>query len=168
MKAVRFTKAEVELMRGALDWLAQGQDRASKTAQTIVKKLDAAEAAPAGVNPAPIEQALMAAARGKVVPLAGGWPRVSKLAQVNGATPEDATAIGEWMARQGWLRGPQTLLDVLNKWPQWLAKAKATAPPPSAPSGFGDGAGEKDAQSQGSTAQPGGGAPGRLRPGFGR
>ena len=168
MKAIRLTKAEVAWIRSALALAVDFTAQQSKTKDSILNKLDAAEQAPAGVNPGPIEQALIAGSRGKVVPLAGGFPRASKIATSVGATPEDARAIGEWMARQGWLRGPQTMLDVLNKWPQWLAKARATEPPPSAPPGFGDGAAEKGADTRPSTAEPGQGAPGRLRPGFGR
>lgn len=167
MKAVRFTKAEVTLIRHALDWLAQGQDKASREAKSIVAKLEAAEAPAAkGVNPGPIQEALVASSRGKVVEVTGGWPRASRQATEVGATVDDAKLIGAWMARTGWLTGPKTLFDVLNQWPNWLAKAKATAPPPSAPQGFGDSGVEKDASTRPSATEPGKGASGRLRPGF--
>jgi hypothetical protein len=169
VKAVRFTKAEVEVIRWALaDW--RKLDNCAKAAASALVKLDKAEeATPAGVNAGPLQAALEATSRGKVVPLAGpgGWARASKQAAAVGATVEDAKLVGAWMARQGWLHGPQTLLDVLNKWPQWLAKARATQPPPSAPPGIGDGvARQEDAKSSEGTVRPGGGAPGRLRPGF--
>lgn len=149
MKAVRFTKAEVQAIRDALShWegLLTTSTKEEQAARQVLAKLDAAhESAVTGVAPAPIEQALIATSRGKVVPVDGGWARASKQATAVKATVEDARLIGAWMARTGWLTGPKTLFDVLNQWPNWLAKAKATAPPPSAPSGFGDAVAEKDA-----------------------
>jgi hypothetical protein len=140
MRAVRFTKGEAEFLRERLEPLTTGQlvGTMATRAKMILAKLTAAEEAPKGVNPVVLEQALIKAAPGKVVPLSTGWPRVAKMAAYQGATIEDAGLVGAWMMRQGWLHGPQTLLDVLNKWPQWLAKAKATEPPPALSPGFGE------------------------------
>lgn len=41
--ALRFTKAERELIRHALEWLRQGQDKSSKTAESVLEKLELAE-----------------------------------------------------------------------------------------------------------------------------
>lgn len=158
MKALRLTKAEHSLIWSFV------QDHPGKTAAGLRAKLEKAERQDT-VNVAvkPIEDALVAAARGKVVPLVSGHARASVQATRAGATVEDAKVVGEWMARQGWLRGPQTLLDVLNKWPQWLSKAKASAPPPSLQPGFGNA--DTGSSTEGESSRPAGGRP---EPGFGR
>jgi hypothetical protein len=172
MKGIRLTKAEVAELESLDQAISFGDfgKCTGKAWDTFMAKVRAASApAQTGVAVGPIETALVAASRGKVVPLVGhgGYARATKQATAVGATVEHAKLIGAWMARTGWLTGPKTILDVLNQWSNWLTKASATAPPPSAPSGFGEGAAEKDAKPGQGTAQQGQGAPGRLRPGFG-
>lgn len=140
MRPIRLTKAEAAAIREAI---SDRQDWEAKVFQSVLDKLDAAEAqAPAGVAVGPVEQALERTARGKVVRLAGGqgggaaYGRASKQATALGVTVEDAEVVGAWLARQGWLREPVTILTVLNKWPEWLARARATAAPPAAKEGF--------------------------------
>lgn len=144
-RGIRFTKAEAELIRSALEWLRQGDDKPSKTAKAVLAKLDAAEAPVEADHDSPkaLQDALLPAARGKVVPLEGGWPMAAGMAKNAKATAADAQLIGEWMGRQGWLTTPMTLLDVLKKWHMWLPKARATQPPPSLGPGLGtDGTGQ--------------------------
>src|SRR5678815_725013 len=90
-----------------------------------------------GVSVVELEQALERTAGGKFVPLTGGWPKAGAIAKNVGATVSDAELIGAWMWRQGWLHGPNTLLDVLRNWHSWLPKARATQPPPGVPAGLG-------------------------------
>lgn len=151
MRAVRFTKAELCVIEGALERAADGsgmmtgKDRSLVgAAKSALAKLKAAqEPAAKGADVGPIQAALVASARGKAIALEGGFARASRQCADMGVTPETAKLVGEWMARQGWLTGPMTLLDVLNKWGSWLAKAKATAPPPSLQPGLGtDGTGQ--------------------------
>lgn len=153
MRAVRFTKAEVAAIRACMT----GGAPDAKSMSSVLRKLEEAEAeAPVGVNASAIEAALESTARGKVVRLVGGglYARASKQATSVGATVEGARAIGAWLARQGWLREPVTVLTVLNKWGEWLPRALATAPPPAAREGF-DG-------------ETGSGAPGESPRGGGR
>ena len=119
-----------------MDWSFRGV-RAVKLAASILAKVEESEAAVRGVDIGPIESALIAAARGKVVALEAGHARASVQAKAVGATPETAKVVGSWMARQGWLKGPQTVIDVMNKWYQWLQKARATEPPPAVAPGLG-------------------------------
>lgn len=166
-RGVRLTKAEREWLRRVLD--NRGGDethwdrRGSKLADGLLKKLEASEETPKGVDIVPIEEALVAAARGKVVALEAGHARASVQAKAVGATPETAKLVGAWMARQGWLQGPQTVLDVMNKWYQWLPKARATEPPPSLAPGLG----KPDADTRQGTGSPSPAHPsGRSTPGF--
>jgi hypothetical protein len=170
VKAVRFTKAELSCIRAALEFVADVQADA-RAASGVLAKLDAAEVvATPNAAVGPIEEALMAGARGKVIALdRTGYGRASVQAGRLGVTPADARVVGEWIARQGWLHGPQTLLDVLNKWPAWVSKARATQPPPSAQPGFGDGVQVTGATTGPGTNGPGqGSSGGRPARGFGR
>jgi hypothetical protein len=137
MKGVRFTKAERDLLERVLsvkhvDLTCWGS-KAPKVADSILQKLRAAVDAPKGVDIVPVEEALVRAARGKVVPLEDGHAVASRRAQQMKVTPELAEMVGAWMA----LQGPQTILDVLNKWFQWLPKARSTVPPQTLPPGLG-------------------------------
>ena len=164
MRPVRFTKAEAEALRNHLRAAFFGDcgrldEKESKLLASVDDKLEAALApGVAGVAAGPIEQALVRASRGKVVELAGGpaYARASKMATALEVTLQDAELVGGWLARQGWMREPTTLLGVLNKWSEWLPRARATAPPPAAQEGF-DGT---------ETAPPG--PPGPSRRGGGR
>lgn len=166
-RGIRLTKQERDVLRILLDPATEGSDpgldRKQKAARdSILAKLDASEEAPKGVSVEPIEDALIASARGKVVALEAGHARASVQAKAVGATPEDAKLVGAWMARQGWLSGPQTLIDVLNKWYQWLPKARATEPPPALQPGLGT-----DAKAERGPGTPGEAhPPGRPAPGF--
>ena len=145
MKGVRFTKAEVAVIKSAIQllcspWGSSGADE--KAASRVIAKLDAAETAPAGVDVGPLEEALMKESRGKVIKLLGGYAVASRRATQMKVTVEEAVAVGAWMSRQSWLTGPMTLLDVFNTWYQWLPKARATEPPPSLAPGL-DGRGRR-------------------------
>ena len=163
-RGIRLTKAERDTLRKLLG--AQYVDlstygtRIVRDAASILAKVDASEAETKGVDIRPIEDALVAAARGKVVALEAGHGRASVQAKAVGATPETATVVGAWMARQGWLQGPQTVIDVLNKWYQWLPKARATEPPAHLPQGLGP-AGKPDANNGRGPAPAGQANPGR-------
>ncbi len=164
MRAVRFTKAEVARIVQALCVSKTEEDERLRT--SIVRKLDEATAeAPKGVSVGPIEKALVRTARGKVVELVSGpsgYGRASKLATSVGATVEDAEVVGAWLARQGWLRDPTTVLGVLNKWAEWLPRARATAPPPPSREGYGTGE-----TGQGPSGPSGGGSGRGRKAGFG-
>lgn len=147
MKGVRFTKAEVACLRawcdGELGHTTQTSDTPPKVVRSILTKLDAAETAPSGVAVKPIEDALIRTSHGKVLALEGGHAVASRRLTAMKVTVEDAELVGAYMARQTWMTSPMTLLDVLNKWYQWLPKARATQPPPSlAPGLGGDGIGQ--------------------------
>lgn len=165
-RGIRLTKSERESLRlliGPVNVnLNSFGSKLVKDADSILRKLLASEESPAGVNPGPIEEALIAAARGKVIALEGGYDRAARLAGYAKATPEQATDIGAWMARQGWLHGPQTIIDVLNKWHPWLAKARATAPPPALQPGLGTDAPDGRGPAKAGKAPAGG----RSTPGF--
>lgn len=139
-RGIRLTKAEREVLVAVLgEWAdTTSLARQARAARSVVEKVMASEEAPKGVAIEPIEEALIAAARGKVVALEAGHARASVQAKAVKATPEDAKLVGAWMTRQGWLQGPQTVIDVLNKWYQWLPKARATQPPPALTPGLGD------------------------------
>jgi hypothetical protein len=168
MRPVRLTKAEAAVVRAAITllcspWGSSGADE--KAAARVITKLNEAEGdASAGVAAGPIEAALIRMSRGKVVQLAGGaaYGRASKMATAVGATVEEAELVGAWLSRQRWLNEPTTLLGVLNKWAEWLPRARATAPPPAAAEGF-DGTASAPAGTQGSGQRGGGGGP---APGF--
>lgn len=165
MKAVRFSATEVEAIRAWADGElghTQTLDVSMTTARSILKKLLAAEQGLPGVNVKPLEDALVAAANGKVVRLEGGFAMASRMAANVGATVPDAAMLGAWMFRQGWLTGPMTLLDCLKKWYMWLPKAKATEPPPALSPGLGsNGHDGRGPSTPGSAA-----AGGRRAPGF--
>lgn len=144
MRGVRFTKAEgeylTELVKHAACSLESYQgdlafgdkvERRAKLVRGIEKKLAAAsQSQPPGVAAAPLQDALVLASRGKVVPVeANGFGRVSRQATAAGATPEKMALVGNWIATQGWLQGPLTIYTVLAQWGNWLARAKATAAP---------------------------------------
>ncbi len=165
MRSVRFTLVEVSLIGRALALCSTVESFDQSVSDRIVTKLLAATAASPGVAIAPIEEAMIKSARGKIIPLIGGHAKASvRAAQVH-ATPEDAALIGEWVARQGWLHGPQTVFDVFNKWDQWLAKAAATHPPPLAREGFESGAGVTNEAGR-SIDRTSSRTPGRRPPGF--
>jgi hypothetical protein len=148
VKGVRFTKAELELLRALLCLITPNSPKADwKARNSLLAKLEAAVEAPKGVQVQPVEDALVAAAHGKVLKLEGGHAMASRRCTDAKVTPEDAKLVGGWMARQPWLTGPMTLLDVLNKWYQWLPKARATQPPPALQAGLGtNGTGQGPAQ----------------------
>lgn len=133
MRAVRFTKAEWSWL-----WQLVGDTRVSNnTAErirvSVLDKLEAlAQPKESGVDAGALERALEESARGKIVATntgSGHYARLSRQATALGATPEAAREVGAWIAAQGWLQGPLTIFTVLNKWPDWLARARATAPP---------------------------------------
>jgi hypothetical protein len=129
MRGVRLTKSELEFLRAALVVTRTAKEEKART--SIMAKLDEATAATApGIAPGPLQDALMLNSRGKVVRVeANGYGRISRQATQLGATVAQATLLGNWIASQGWLQGPLTIFTVLAKWPDWLARAKATAPP---------------------------------------
>lgn len=137
-----------------------------RAALAIEAKLKASEEKPKGVDPGPIEEALVRTARGKVIPLEGGYSMAGGLATAVKATEEQAELVGAYLARSGFFTGPFTVIDVLKKWHSWLPKARATQPPPALTPGLG-------ARDEGHTG-PGPGTPGpanppgRTAPGFGR
>lgn len=134
-RGVRFTKAEAAIVR-ALVAAARPEGPKAKTYDSIVAKLDAAEQ-PGGIDIGPIQAALVRAAHGKVLELEGGHAVASRRALAMKVTVEQAELVGGWMSRQTWLTTPMTILDVFNKWYQWLPKARATEPPPSLQPGLG-------------------------------
>ncbi len=163
-RGIRLTKAERDFLRAhllephGLKW----SKAEAKAVASILAKVEESEAAAKGVDIVPIEEALVAAARGKVIALEGGHARASVQAKAVGATPADAAMIGAWMARQGWLTGPMTVLDVLNKWFMWAPKARSTEPPPALAPGLG-----ADADTRQGPGTPGTPPPrGRTAPGF--
>lgn len=170
MRGVRFTKAEVYLIREAMERAADttgmitGKAKSlAGTARSVLQKLAAAtEPKAPGVAAQPFEAALIAAARGKVVSIdPKAYGRVSNMATAVGATVEGATLVGAWMATQKWLTGPLTVFTVLNKWPDWAARAKATAPPDGVDEGFAADVGQNPAQKRPATSA------GRRAPGLG-
>lgn len=56
-----------------------------------------------------------------------------KLINSSNITVEDAELIGRWLAKQGWLKSPTTLIVVASKAGEWLAKAQAEQNKPVAP-----------------------------------
>jgi hypothetical protein len=165
MRPLRLTEAEVEVLLDGLNALSMGFDLPKKhPIHSIRAKVLKAREPSANVAIGPIEQALETASRGKVVRLVTGHGQASVRAGKLGVTVEQAELVGRYIASQGWMRGPFTVLDLLNKWPQHLSKATATQPPPSVPAGLGGGSAEAQPgparQGQGSEA-------GRPTPGFG-
>lgn len=162
-RGIRLLKAEREFLKGLLaqsEWLER--PKLAKTAASILQKVVDSETAPAGVPIAPIEAALIAATA-KVVALEAGHDRASKMAATVKANPEQAKVIGEWMQRTHWLHGPQTVLDVLNKWYQWLPKARATEPPKLLAPGLGP-AGAPSGRQEAGDVRQGPGTPGQASP----
>lgn len=167
MKAIRLTDSEASAVLAWADGElghTQCHDVPAKVARSIVKKVLAAREPSTNVAVAPIENALLAAARGKVVALVEGHGQASVRAGKLGVTPEKAQSVGEYLARTRWLTGPFTLLDILNKWPQYLSKAAGTAPPPSVPAGLG---GAREERAEGPARQGPGYQERRPAPGFG-
>jgi hypothetical protein len=142
-RGIRLTKAERDFLKECLagDWT---NAKRTKLAGSIVQKLRESEEAVKGVDIVPIEEALIAAARGKVIALEGGHAMASVRAAQMKATPEQAALIGAYLARTPYFTQPMTVLDVFNKWYSWLPKARSTQPPPHLPSGLGP-AGAPDA-----------------------
>ncbi len=140
MKGVRFVKAEyaalTSLIKERLDFVTT---KDAKLLGSVLAKLEKAnDGQPAGVFVPPLEQALVSAARGKAIPTTpGGHARASKQALAVGATVESMAEVGLWLSRQKWLYEPVTILTVLNKWPEWYPKAKATAAPKGISEGLG-------------------------------
>jgi hypothetical protein len=169
MKAIRLSQAEADFLLELMGFDFEHLDdpkavkRARKLADGIAAKLKKAQAPSTNVHVQPIEEALVAGARGKVVTLLEGHAQASVQAGRLGVTPEKAYMVGEYLARTKWLTGPFTLLDVLMKWPTYYSKAQATQPPPSAPAGFGDSRAEAQ---QGTLREGQGIAGGRRSPGF--
>jgi hypothetical protein len=118
---------------GCVSWGGKGE----KLSKAILAKVVDSEEAPRGVDIVPIEEALIAAARGKVLPLEGGHAMASVRAQQLKATPADAALIGSYLARTAYFTQPMTVLDVFNKWYSWLPKARSTQPPPALTPGLG-------------------------------
>lgn len=173
MKAIRLTEAEARAIAEVHALVAGGpadfdevMDEHAKPWRSFMAKVAKAREPSANVAVAPIETALVAAARCKVVPLVTGHGQASVRAGKLGVTPEQARLVGQYIASQGWLRGPLTLLDVLNKWPTYLSKATATQPPPSVPAGLNGGTSETAAPGTAGASQRG--QEGRAAPGFGR
>lgn len=168
MKAIRFTKVEADLIETAMGaawdlWGPALGKTAIKASESIRQKLKKAQTPSTNVAVQPIEDALIAGARGKVVALVEGHAQASVQAGRLGVTPEKAYEVGQYLARTKWLTGPFTLLDVLMKWPTYYSKAQATQPPPSAPAGFGG----THAEAQQGTPREGQGIAGRRSsPGF--
>lgn len=163
-RSIRFTKAERDVLCSVLtEWAdATAMVKMAKTARAVVAKVRESEEQQVGVDVAPIEEALIASARGKVLALEGGYGRASAQARSVQATAEQAALIGAYLARNNFYTGPFTLLDVLNKWYQWLPKARATAPPPALGPGL-----AADASDVGSPASAGKAPAGRRSaPGF--
>ncbi len=138
MRGVRFTKAEVLMIKGSLIGEVN-PPKSEKIRLSILRKLEDAEGPTTpGVAPGPLQDALMASSRGKVVRVEpNGYGRISRQATPLGATVAQATLLGNWIASQGWLQGPLTIFTVLAKWPDWLARAKATAAPDGLEEGLG-------------------------------
>lgn len=139
MKGVRLTAKLANYLR---ELLSEGsRDHDHKMDAEILKRLEkASDGNPAGVYVPPLESALIAAARGKAVATTpGGHARASKQALAVGATVEQMTEVGVWLARQRWLTEPLTILTVLNKWAEWYPKAHATSAPKGIAEGLGNG-----------------------------
>jgi hypothetical protein len=171
VKAIRFTQAEADFLADLLSFdIIYEEDpprakRARKIADGLLGKLKKAQSPSTNVPVAPIEEALMAGARGKVVALLEGHAQASVQAGRLGVTPDKAYEVGQYLARTKWLTGPFTLLDVLMKWPTYHSKAQATLPPPSAPAGFG-GVTPDAGTRQGTQGEGQGATNGRRAPGF--
>lgn len=170
MRGVRFTKDEVSLVLSTMAAVAATDEtpKAQKWAKSVIKKLEDARSPQApGVAAGPLEAALIAAAGGKVVSVGyGSYARLSRQATALNATPEQMRVVGTWMAAQRWLTGPLTIYTVLNKWGDWLARAKATA----APDGFDEGLGARTGTGdvgQGSAPKRPATTAGRRAPGLG-
>ena len=135
MRGVRFSKDEMVFILAKIDVTTNAKEE--KLRGSVLTKLQGASVQkPASVQVAPIEEALVRTSRGRVVALAGGggYARASVQATNVGATVAGAELVGAWLARQGWWKqGPTTILTVLTRWPEWLAKAQAGDAPSLAP-----------------------------------
>ena len=167
MRGIRsFTKAEYEWL---MEWMEQaieadkeyGDTKRVKVGESLMAKLKRVqEPREAGANAASLESALIRAAGGKVVPTTrGGYARASRQATQVGATVEQMEEIGLWLRRQSWLTQPVTIIGVLNKWPDWYPKAKATAAPRGTKEGLGGEVSDLRPGSTGGSKSFGGGRP---------
>lgn len=166
-RSLRLTKAERDWLKTSIPLLLEikllDKGKSAKLGASVLAKVVASEERAPGIDIGPLEDALERAARGKVIRLEGGFDRASRQAGAVKASVELMVTVGEWMARQSWLTGPMTILDVLNKWYMWLPKARATQPPPGLSPGLGSG--DRD---DGQSPAPAGKAPpgGRRAPGL--
>ena len=162
-RPIRLTAKEADLLALLLAGAVQ-----TPTLLSLQAKLEAARAAaPKCVNIGPMEDVLITYSRGRVVPMGpGGHARASRRATDLGVTPDELKVVGVWLARQHWLSEPITIIMVLNKWAEWLPRARATAPPGGTREGLG---GREAAPDLGSGPKTGGVAPptGRPAPGLG-
>lgn len=129
MRGVRFTAGEQQLLNELLSptpvlaiKLGTPAMR-QKYATSIRNKLAKANEAGISVSIQPLERALIESAGHKVVPLLNGYERASRQAGSLLITVDDCHLVGTWMLSQQWLNGKFTILDVLNKWSSWYAKA---------------------------------------------
>lgn len=136
MRSVRFTKREAEaLLRevSQLDTMDDNMDVDDDVKSAVTKIRAAMEPVPAGLNVRPIEAALIAHSRGRVVPLLGApghrWARLSKEGTELGVDVPKAEVLGAWLARQGWMTSTLTIADVFRRWPEWYSKAEAERAP---------------------------------------
>lgn len=165
MRGVRFTKAERELIA---TWATNvvDSDKTKAVAASVLAKIAEAVALPGnrpGVAAGPLEAAMIEGSQGKIVGVgSNAYPRISRQATALGATVQDAHKLGVWIAGQKWLTGPLTIFTVLNKWPDWMARAKATA----APDGFEEGLGATNLGQSPAAKRPATTA-GRRAPGIG-
>lgn len=138
MRGVRFTKNELETLQMIIGVAIEDEheegypnNRTLKDLTSARSKLSkASEPVEVGCDAAALERALISRSMGKVVETTrGGYPRASRQATQCGATVDQMIIMGEWLARQKWRTEPTTIIEVLNKWPEWFPKAKATANP---------------------------------------
>lgn len=103
----------------------------AKALRSLLTKLTAPKEESHGVAAGAVERALVTSAKGKVVPIQTSdhvfWIRLTAACARVGATIEDAAIIGEWMSHWG-SNFKMTIDQVVNKWPSYLAKAKASQP----------------------------------------
>lgn len=174
MRGVRFTKVEhqwlidvvttARISTGEAPLIRGKVEPTEKVQSSILGKLSAAgEPATPGVAAGPLEAALIESSHGKIVGVgSNALPRISRQATALGMTVPAARVVGAWIAGQKWLQGPLTIFTVLNKWPDWYARAKVTA----APDGIEEGIGAADV-GQGTAPKRPASTAGRRAPGLG-
>lgn len=122
LRAYQPTKGEQRLHDSCLAWVAPPS---AAPAPASAPKADLAQL-----------QATLLEHCSKAFPMtsadSGWWARTSALATKKGATAEGVARIARWVDTQSWL-SQVTLVDLLRKWEEWLAKAssepsRATAP----------------------------------------